>query len=391
MKIMLYVNSHLPDIGGRELVVHNLALQFQAKGHDVVVAGAAGFRRHANIRFEYPVVRWPVLGMAEDASRMVAFTAHQLGNRYDVVHPHVTYPCGYIATKMRWATKAPIVITPHGEDINVIPEINFGQRLDPRQAPQIEYAVGHADLLTAISETVYNSILDTGAPAERVVRIPNGVDMARFASPVSADLEAALGIPAASTCITSIGNFHPRKGHRALVDSMKIARQSNSNLHLVIVGRTSDEFCGEVSREGCDEFVTFTGPLSVPSPMSDEPDLLAALLQKSAIYVSSSIDEGAEGLSLALFESMAAEACPIVTNISGNRDIIDEGRNGRVVEPGNADALAQAIVEVAGDEATRSRLAAAARETASAYGWDVIADQYLENYQRAIHTKENSG
>ena len=125
--------------------------------------------------------------------------------------------------------------------------------------------------------------------------------------------------------------------------------------------------------------------------MSDEPDLLAALLQKSAIYVSSSIDEGAEGLSLALFESMAAEACPIVTNISGNRDIIDEGRNGRVVEPGNADALAQAIVEVAGDEATRSRLAAAARETASAYGWDVIADQYLENYQRAIHTKENSG
>ncbi len=43
MRILLLANSHLPAIGGRELVVHNLALQYQAQGHSVCVAGMGGF------------------------------------------------------------------------------------------------------------------------------------------------------------------------------------------------------------------------------------------------------------------------------------------------------------------------------------------------------------
>ena len=284
MKILLYVNSHLPDIGGRELVVHNLALQYQAKGHEVVVAGAAGFRTHRNTNVGYPVRRWPVWHSAPDLSRATAYALHMALNNYDVVHAHSTYPCGFIATKQASLWKPPIVITPHGEDNNVVPEIGFGQRLNPEQAPKIEYAVRNASLLTAISDTVYDSSLDAGAPADRVVKIPNGVNIERFSGANDVDAREVLGLPSTAKLITSIGNYHPRKGHDVLVEAIALAREKNPDLHLVIVGRTDEGFRSDVAQRHAPDLLTFTGALSVPLPGSGEG--MGATMKKCSGYSS---------------------------------------------------------------------------------------------------------
>lgn len=57
MKIVLYVSSHLPTVGGREIVVHYLAKAYKALGHNVRVLGPGGWWRNRNITLD----RWPSL------------------------------------------------------------------------------------------------------------------------------------------------------------------------------------------------------------------------------------------------------------------------------------------------------------------------------------------
>ncbi len=384
MKILLLVNSHLPSIGGRELVVHNLAMQYLNYGHTVTVAGMAGLMRNRHIRFAYPVSRWPVVPRWPLASQLVFGALHAISHRYDVIHAHATYPIGYVALRLRTFFRAPIVVTPHGEDINIVESIQFGQRRDPRQRPLIESTVQRADATTAISETVHASLLDAGASESSIHDIANGVDMKRFAQPAADSVAERFGLPRGVPLVVSIGNYHERKGHNILVDAVAAANSRGQKLGLIIVGRTSTAFCEEVSARGLGGFIKFGGVLPVPDWQGAAPDPLAELLVSSHIYVSSSVGEGAEGLSLALLEGMAAGACPIVTDISGNRDIVQDGVNGRVVPPADAGALADALCDLLRDEVTRQRLAVAARKTAGRFSWAAVAEEYLALYRRLI-------
>ncbi|MBM4205629.1 MAG: glycosyltransferase [Gammaproteobacteria bacterium] len=182
----------------------------------------------------------------------------------------------------------------------------------------------------------------------------------------------------------SIGNYHPRKGHHVLVDAAATTKAKGLRLGFIIVGDRSDQFCAEVEARGLSDVVKFAGVLPVPGWQAGSPDPLADLLVSSRYYISSSMDEGAEGLSLALLEGMAAHACPVVTNISGNRDVIHDGNNGRVVEPRNSGALADALIALETDPAATERLAQEARKTAGTYGWDVVAKRYLDLYKSLV-------
>ncbi len=321
--------------------------------------------------------------MLPDLSRRAALTSYILRHRPDIIHAHSTYPCGYNALKLG-GLAPPVVVTPHGEDINVVPEIGFGQRLNPAQAPKIEYAVRHAAACTAISDTVYNSLVEVGTPKDRIVRIRNGVDIERFAGASAVDVKAHFGWPQESQLITTIGNFHPRKGHAILVEAVAAARAKVPNLKLAIVGRTSEAFCEEVAAKGYGEFIHFLGTLPVPLPGNDAPDVLAALLRASRAYVSASMDEGAEGLSLALLEGMAAGATPIVTRISGNRDVIEHEVNGLLVDPGSVEDLANALERICADDALAHRLNGASATTVAGYSWRAVAEEYVALYERVL-------
>jgi teichuronic acid biosynthesis glycosyltransferase TuaC len=387
MKILLLVNSHLPAIGGRELVVHNLAIQYARAGHDVRVGGMAGVWSDRKVRFPYPVTRFPSLRLMPESSLQFATVLHALTHRYDVVHAHATYASGYVAVQMRNVFNAPVVITPHGEDINVVPHIGFGQRLDPVQRPKIEWTVRHADGTTAISQTVHASLLDAGAPADRIHDIANGVDTERFNRPVKPGIAEQYGFARGTMLVTSIGNYHPVKGHELLVEAAAIAHQHGAKIGVVIVGERSEAFCRTVAEKGYGEFVRFAGVLPVPDWASEKEDLLADLLAASQVYVSSSVGEGAEGLSLSLLEGMAAGACPVVSDISGNRDMVQDRVNGRVFPPGDPHALATALGELAAAPTERERLAVAARATTQRFSWRAVAAQYIELYQLLIDAR----
>lgn len=392
MNIVLYVNSFLPSIGGREIVVHHLARALKTLGHKVRVLGPAGWWSQRKTRFEYPVHRWPTLrGLFKD---QVGFTQLLLDTTFwgcDVIHAHNTTPTGYTAARLKSIRNFPLVITPHGADIHVIPEIEHGLRLDPIQKPKIDWALQKAELMTAISASVEASLLDAGAPRDKIRKIPNGVDLERFQRPIASDVRRWLQFQEDSQLIVTVGNYHPRKGHEVLIRAMPLILKSEPRARLIIVGRNSGELEPLIRDLGLDGKVKLTSPIDFPAIISEngasqdhsKPDMLAAIYRSSELYVSAGLNEGAEGLSLAVFEAMAAGLPIVATNISGNRDIIQNGKNGFLIPPDNPVQLGEGVLRMLTSDESRTVMGEKAKAFAKKYRWSEIARQYLAVYDEA--------
>jgi glycosyltransferase involved in cell wall biosynthesis len=113
-------------------------------------------------------------------------------------------------------------------------------------------------------------------------------------------------------------------------------------------------------------------------------DWLAELYQTAAVYVSAGIAEGAEGLSLAMLDAMAAGSPIVATRISGNRDVIRDGETGLLVPPNQAEALANAISQILQSETLSNRLAENAADFADRMSWIKIAGKYINLYKKLV-------
>ncbi len=356
-------------------------------GHTVVIAGLANYRQLRKIKYPYRVIGWPRIPfLPKDIRLRILLIITRLTYRWDIVHAHTTYPNGYTAAWLKTISDFPLIITPHGADIHKVPEIGFGHRMDPKIERKIIYALNRANYTTAISKSVESSIRDLGLENEKIISIPNGVDKKRFTTPSSFDVFDYLNVPRDSKLIVSVGNYHQRKGHETLVKAIQKVHESESKVILVIVGNTSEKFCQKIHDEGADNYIKFTGILGFPVfGGENKEDILVALLHASRAYISSSIAEGTEGLSLAVLEAMAANTCVIATRVSGNRDVITDGENGLLVEPRSVKNMSDAILRVCADKSLADRLSDGGQRFVEKYSWLEITQQYLDLYERTIN------
>jgi len=277
----------------------------------------------------------------------------------------------------------PLIITPHGADIHKVPEVNFGKRLDKGLDEKIRWALQNCNYATAISESVRESLLDADMPEKGIVSISNGVDEERLSKPGGTDAREFYNIPADAPYFVSVGNYHPRKGHETLVTALQKCKEKKS--YLFIVGRKSQAFVDRVNAMPDRNRVIFTGALAYPVPgLAHGPDIIASLLQQSTGYISASMGEGTEGLSLALLEAMATGTGIIATSVSGNRDIIENGKNGLLIKPGRDDDMAAAMDRLVSDTELRDTMGRNAKTTVAPFTWDAVARQYVALFERAI-------
>ena len=401
MKIVLYVNGFLPSVGGKELVVHHLATALGELGHAVRVLGPRGFFRHRKVRFAYPVHRWP--GLHPASPELVLPAQLWLDMKIwggDLIHAHNTYPCGYAAVRVARRLGVPLVITPHGADIQSIPHLGHGLRLDPEKDRKIREAVTHAALCTAISRNIEEELLACKVPPTRIRRIANGVDLPRFAKPHPPGIRHQLGLPDTARLMVSVGNYRPLKGQDHLVRAMPAILQAEPHAVLVVVGKGSHALQPLIDSLGVAHAVILAGVLYPPPsalvPMggltseATQGDTLAELLHHSELSFSVGIDKNSEGLSLAVLESFAASVPVVATRISGNVDVVEDNSNGLLVEPDDPAPIAAAAVRVLRDTALQSRLKENARRTAERYSWRAIAESYVDVYREALALRNDA-
>jgi glycosyltransferase involved in cell wall biosynthesis len=225
------------------------------------------------------------------------------------------------------------------------------------------YGLRHADRVQALSEEIQAELAAVGVAPERIVRIPNGIDLQEF-RPLRVDakrrLRRELGLPEPSLVTLFLGRMVDYKGIDDLLQAWPRVRAENAAL--VIVGATAER---QVS----------VPPGVIVRPWTDSP---RPYLQAADIFVHPS---HADGMSNAVLEAMACGCALVATEHGATRQFLRGGADALLVPVRDSTALAYALDRVVGDADLRARLVAGAGAAVRAYDLGAVVDRIEAEYQ----------
>lgn len=274
-----------------------------------------------------------------------------------------------------WIAGVPLrVHGEHGRDVGDLDGSNRTYRLVRRvHRPFVSHYV-------AVSSDLEKYLLDTiGISSTRVTRIVNGVDTAAFApAAVRAPASGCPFVDPALWLCGTVGRLQPVKNQallaKAFVRALERAPALRGRLRLIVVGEgpTRAELVDILSRAGVLDLAW------LPGARNDVADVLRAL----DVFVLPSL---AEGISNTILEAMASGLPVIATDVGGNGELVENGRTGALVTPGDTDALAEALLRHAQhpDQARAAGRAGRARAE-RLYGLDTMVGQYDTLYDRLL-------
>ncbi len=196
-------------------------------------------------------------------------------------------------------------------------------------------------------------------PAERVVVIPNAVDVASFD-----EIAASRRLPAEPFQIGFIGRLDPIKRVEDLVASMTCWQPSKAHLHIFGDGPQQPHIKREIEKLGLATQVTLHGAIPRPHEALASLDVLV-------------LPSDAEGFGLVLIEAMAAGVPVVATRVPGIQDVVEDGKTGLLAPPRSPQALrAAASMACLNREWRESSTAAARSDVQRRFAWDPVLHQY---------------
>ena len=207
--------------------------------------------------------------------------------------------------------------------------------------------------------------------------VPNGVEPGRYqrAVPIARYRD---GVPN----ILFVGRMEPRKGLIHLLRAFRKLQRDGVRARLLLVGTGPGEREARryVLTRQLDD-VEFLGRVSEAQK--------AQLFKTADIYVSPAT--GRESFGIVLLEAISAGAPIICSDIHGYRGVVRRERDGILVEPGNADALAASIRRLIDDPALRAQLSRAGEERAQLFTWERVGQAVEEYYGFVIRRLAEQG
>jgi len=226
------------------------------------------------------------------------------------------------------------------------------------------------DCILCPSRFVFRSFLDRGFPAERLLKVNFG-----FTFPIGEKRSCEVHENRDSFCILYVGQVHFRKGLRYAVEAFR--RLKHPRKEFVIVGPRTDVTGLE---DVClPDGVRFTGPLKGAD--------LELAYSSADVFVLPSIEEG---LALVIGEAMTHGLPVVATTHSGAEDILTDGEEGYILEPGDVEGMAHRLQELAENTSKRLAMSEAARSTAQVLGgWDVATGKLLAAFNRILSSRQS--
>ena len=284
--------------------------------------------------------------------------------RARIVHTHNTAAGFYGALAGRLAG-LPVVHTKHGQNLT-----GGNQRALNRIAYQF------TDHVVAVSEPARELALSEGARPDRLSIIDNGVDIARFADRGRPRAEARerLAVAPGELVVGTVGRLAVVKNQRLLIESAgDAATTSGRRIVLVIVGDGPErDRLAAVARGAPQDLRVVLAGAQRAEEWLPAFDIFA-------------LSSDSEGLPIALLEAMACGVPAIVTGVGAMPEVVDHGRAGLVVPPGDRMALAQAIAALCGDAGRRAALAEAGlRRVRERHSAERMARDYEALYRKVL-------
>lgn len=347
-RILLTSDYLPPSDGGVEQVVQQLARHLVEEGFDVGVFtlddGSREFELEGvpEISFYAASARdlTPVIGLQS----MVSASAFREFGRVlrefqpDIVHAHNRFfYTSALAALFSLRADYELVTTLHLGDIGRISGLG-GAAAKTFERTVGRFVVSRSNRVICVSAAAEVTARRLGADRTDVVR--NAVDVDEF-TPSRVDGKSLL----------YVGRFVRNNGVRDLLAALPsiVDAHPDAEIHLVGSGPLGAEVRETVRSAGLAESVT----------VYDYVDDVAAMYGRASVFCRPSYSEG---LPLTMLEAMASGVPPVVTGIAGVPEVVTDRETGILVEPGNPDEIARAVVELFDDAELRARISEAARE-----------------------------
>ncbi|MEA3642016.1 MAG: glycosyltransferase family 4 protein [Lamprobacter sp.] len=207
--------------------------------------------------------------------------------------------------------------------------------------------------------------------------VPNIVDLSRFmASPKTR------GSGRAELRLVVTRNLEPIYDISTALQALALVRSSAPNLNADISlsiagsGPEADRLQSEALQLGLGDAVTFTGRL--------DREAMVALYQSADVMLNPSRVDNTPN---SILEAWASGVAVVSTNVGGVPDLVTEGRDALLVPPGDVQAMAQAIIELAENPQRLLQLQDEGRKRAQEFSWHRIGPIWLDLYAQLARSR----
>ena len=224
----------------------------------------------------------------------------------------------------------------------------------------------------AVSQHEAAHLAALGVPVDRISVIPNGVDLG--------ELDGLKGQRKGDRLRgIFVGRLDPdQKGLTTLFQALALL-PSDLPLGVRLIGEdwgATEILRSLAERLGIRDKVAFVGRVDRGVLVNEYRD--ADFLVLPSLF---------EPFGIVLLEAMATGLPVVASRVGGIPEIVEQGRTGILVEPGNARALADALTEICHDENLRIAMGAEARVRAAAFDWKTITPRILSVYHQAMEER----
>jgi glycosyltransferase involved in cell wall biosynthesis len=366
MRTLMFTTDYLPNVGGVAAHVYELAKAMCEAGHEATVvtnlqqgAGADPQEGPPRVLRVSERLRWLPMRRGRRAQFAMNMLRPMLGELrgYDLVHFHTVDPLAR-ALSVVWGSR-PQIATNHtsmfvadaGDPRRAAPWRRFFRRMDGVIAPSAELA----SLTAAVTQK-----------PEQIRYIPNGVDASRFHPEASGSaFRDRYGIGSGQSLVLCPRRLVKKNGCIFLARAAPAIVKADAEVRLVFAGDGPER--GNIEAElhagGCLDRAIFSG--NIPNV-----EMPAAYAAADVTVVPSLI----EATSISVLEAMASGRPVVASRTGGLPSLIEHGRTGYLVEPGDAAGLAAAVCDLLADGSGRARMGELARDRVlREFTWDRIA------------------
>lgn len=376
MRIVLITDLFLPNVGGVESVVYNLAKGFTDKGHNVTVIAAKtphGLQSYELINgidvyrfyFILPALRLKSIFGFFTLGVLANIKLIQLLKRIkpEIVNTHFIYANGSYTLLSKKLLNYLLIVSVHGNDVQQFPhESKICKWV-------LKKLLNSADFVTGCSASLLNDANQIAPEIQNKSQpMPNGIDMKEF--------ELKEKYLQTRQYIFSIGRFVHKKGFDILIKAFKQVADKKQDVDLIIAGT------GEEWQKCADLVDELDIKERVKLPGFVEREEVIKLYNGCEFFI---LPSRREPFGITNLEAMAAGKAVIATEVDGVPEIIINGENGILFEPENINELAQKILWLFENNEIKENMGRYGRLLVEKkYNWQSIADRYIKIYETIL-------
>ncbi|MGL6075099.1 MAG: glycosyltransferase [Fimbriiglobus sp.] len=257
-------------------------------------------------------------------------------------HDYKTNALG-ILLKRFWPMR--LVTTLHGwvENTSRTP---LYYRVDQLCLPRYEKVI-------AVSEDLFEAALKAGVPAKNCILIENAIDTEEYQRQRTvSEAKTALGLPTDRLIIGGVGRLSPEKAFDAQIRALPVLLEKGLDVQLIVIGEGGDR----ARLEGIAKELNVSERVTLAGWQADVRTYFEAM----DVFALSSLREGLPNV---LLEAMALEVPSVATRIAGIPRLIQDGRNGFLIDAGDQAALNRSLLGLLTNSTLRDLFRQAARRT----------------------------